>query len=49
MDLRTYRLLNRYVHFENRNGGVYLNVERRKRFHRFCERQAGCDITSEKR
>ncbi|MBV8277902.1 MAG: CRISPR-associated endonuclease Cas1 [Verrucomicrobia bacterium] len=47
LDLLTHGVLNGRAHFENRNGGVYLNVEGRKRFFVAYERRMEREFTSE--
>jgi CRISPR-associated protein Cas1 len=49
LDLLTHGVLNPGTHFENRNGGVYLNVEGRKRFFVAYERRMEREFTSEQR
>jgi len=47
LDLLTHSVLNPHAHFENRNGGVYLNLEGRKRFFVAYERRMEREFTSE--
>src|ERR1700737_423913 len=47
LDLLTHSVLNPHAHFENRNGGVYLNLEGRKRFYVAYERRMEREFTSE--
>ena len=47
LDLLTHNVLNPRAHFENRNGGVYLSVEGRKRFFVAYERRMEREFTSE--
>jgi len=47
LDLLTHGVLNPHAHFENRNGGVYLNPEGRKRFYVGYERRMEREFTSE--
>jgi CRISPR-associated protein Cas1 len=47
LDLLTHGILNPKAHFENRDVGVYLNVEGRKRFFVAYERRMEREFTSE--
>lgn len=47
LDLLTHSVLNPHAHFDDRNGGVYLNFEGRKRFYVRCERRMERQFTSE--
>jgi len=47
LDLLTHSVLNPHTHFENRNGGVYLNLEGRKRFYVAYERRMEREFSSE--
>jgi CRISPR-associated protein Cas1 len=47
LDLLTHNVLNPRAHFENRNGGVYLSVEGRKRFFVAYERRMEREFISE--
>jgi CRISPR-associated protein Cas1 len=47
LDLLTHGILNPQAHFENRDAGVYLNIEGRKRFFVAYERRMEREFTSE--
>jgi CRISPR-associated protein Cas1 len=47
LDLLTHGILNPQSHFDHRDGGVYLNVEGRKRFFVAYERRMEREFTSE--
>ncbi len=47
LDLLTHGVLNPRTHFENRDGGVFLKLEGRKRFFVAYERRMEREFTSE--